>query len=148
LPVVFYGCETWSLTLREERRLRAFENRVLRGIFGSKRNEVTGEWRKLPNEELNLYSSPNIVPVIKSRRMRWAEHVARMGVGTGICRVLVGKPEGKRLLGRLRHRWEGNIKMDLQEVGCGGMDWIELAQDRDRWRARVSAAMNFGFHKM
>ena len=79
MPVVFYGCETWSLTLREERRLRAFENRVLRGIFGSKRNEVTGEWRKLPNEELNLYSSPNIVPVIKSRRMRWAGHVARMG---------------------------------------------------------------------
>jgi len=101
LPVVFYGCETWSLTLREERRLRVFENRVLRRIFGPKREEVTGEWRKLHNEELNnLYSSPNIVGVIKSRRMGWAGHVARMGEGRDVYRVLVRKPEGRRPLGR------------------------------------------------
>jgi hypothetical protein len=104
---------------------------------------VTGEWRKLHNEELNeLYSLPNIVRVIKSRRMRWEGHVRRMGEEKGVCRVLVGKPEGKRPLGRPRHRWEDNIRMALQEVGCGGMDWIRLAQDRDRWRALVNAVMN------
>ena len=118
------------------------ENRVLRRIFGPKRDEVTGEWRKLHNEELNdLYCSPNIVRVIKSRRMRWEGHVARMGERRGVYRVLVGKPEGKRPLGRPRRRWEDNIKMDLQEVGYGGMDWIELAQDRDMWRALVNAVM-------
>ena len=107
-----------------------FENRVLRRIFGSKRDGVTGEWRKLHNEELNsLYSSPNIVRVIKSRRMRWAGHVARIEEGRGVHKVLVGKPEGKRP----RRRWEDNIKMDL-EVGRGCGDWMELAQDRDRWR--------------
>ena len=100
LPVVLYGCETWWLTLREERRLRGFENRMLRKVFGRKRDEVTGEWRKLHNEELNdLYSLPNIVRVVKSRRMRWAGHVARMGEDRGVYRVLVGKPEGKRPLG-------------------------------------------------
>ena len=120
-----------------------FENRVLRRIFGLKKDKVTGEWRKLHNEELNnLYSSPNIVRVIKSRRMKWAGHVARMGEGRGVCRVLVGKPEGRRPLGRPRRRWEDNIRMNLQEVGCGGVDWMELAQDRDRWRALVSAVMN------
>jgi len=118
LPVILYGCETWSLTLREERRLRVFENMVLRRIFGPKRDEVTGKWRKLHNEELNnLYSSPNILRVIKSRRMRWAWHVARMGEGRGVYRVLVGKPEGRRPLERPRRRWEDNIRMDLREVG-------------------------------
>jgi len=100
-----------------------FENRVLRRIFGTKRDEVIGEWRKLHNEDLNdLYCSPNTVPVIKSRRIKWAEHVARMGERRGVYRVLVGKPEGKRPLGRPRCIWEDNIKMDFQEVGCGGMD--------------------------
>jgi len=95
------------------------------------------------NEELNyLYFSPNIVRVIKSRRMRWAGHVARMGERRGVCSVLVGKPEGKIPLGSPRPRWEDNIKTDLQEVGCGGVDWIELAQDRDRWRSFVTAVMN------
>jgi len=120
-----------------------FENRVLRRIFGPKRDEVTGEWRKIHNEKLNnLYSSPNIVWVIKSRRMRWAGHVARMGEGRGVYRVLVEKPEGSRPLGRPRSRWEDNITMDFQEMGCGGVDWMKLAQDRDRWRALVSAVMN------
>ena len=123
LPVVLYGCETWSLTLSEARRLRMFENRALRRIFGPKRDEVKGEWKILHNEERNdLYYSPNIVRVIKSRRMRWTGHVARMGERRGVYRVLVGKPKGRRPLGRLRCRWEDNIKMDLQEVGCGGMD--------------------------
>ena len=123
--------------------MRVFENRVLRRIFGPKRDEVTGEWRKLHNEKLNvLYSSPNIVQVIKSRRMRWAEHVVRMGERRGVYRVLVGKREGKRPLGRPRRRWEDNIRMDLQEVGLGYEDWIGLAQDRDRWRALVSAVRN------
>ena len=111
LPVVLYGCETWSLTLREERRLRVFENRVLRRVFEPKRDEVTVEWRKLHKEELrDLYSLPNILRVVKSRRMRWAGHVARMGEGRGVHRVLVGKPEGKRPLGRPRRRWEDNIR--------------------------------------
>ena len=138
-----YGCETWSLTLREERKLRVFENMVLRRIFVPRRDEVTGEWRRLHNEELNdFYSSPNIVRVIKSRRMRWAGHVARMGEERGVYRVLVGEPEGKRPLGWPRCRWVDNIRIDLQEVGCGYMDWIGLAQGRDRWRTLVCAVMN------
>ena len=142
--MVLYGCETWSLTLREERRLRVFENRVLRRVFGPKRDEVTREWRKLRNEELNdLYSLPNIVRLVKSRQMRWAGHVARMMEDIGVHRVLVGKPEGKRPLGRPRRRWEDNIKMDLQEVGEGLGDWMELAQDRDGWRALVGRVRNF-----
>ena len=139
---ISYGCEAWSLTLRRERKLRVFENVVLRRIFGPRRDEVMGEWWRLHNEELNdLYSSPNIVRVIKSRRMRWAGHVARMGEERG-CRFLVGKPEGKRPLGRPRLRWVDNIRMDLQEVGCVYMDWIGLSQDRDKWRMLVSAVMN------
>jgi len=119
-----------------------FENKVLRRVFGSKRDEVTGEWRKLHRGELrDLYSLPTIVRVVKSRRMRWEGHVARMGEGRGVHRVLVGKPEGRRPLGRPRRRWKDNIKMDLQEVGGGG-DWMELAQDWDRWRALVNTVMN------
>jgi len=145
LPVVLYGCETWSLTLRQERKLRVSGNMVLRRIFGPRRDEITGEWRRLHIEELNdLYSSPNIVRVIKSRRMRWAGHVARMGEESGVYRVFVGKPKGKRPLGRPRRRWVDNIMMDLQEVGCGYMDRIGLAQDRDSWRTLVSAVMNLG----
>ncbi|KAJ4448308.1 hypothetical protein ANN_10323 [Periplaneta americana] len=133
LPVVMYGCETWALTLREEPRLRMFENKVLRKIFGAKR-EVTGEWRKLHNAELHaLYSSRDIIRNIKSRRLRWAGHVARMGESRNAYRVLVGRP---------RRRWEYNIKMDLREVGYDDRDWIKLAQDRARWRAYVRAAMN------
>jgi hypothetical protein len=137
LLVVLYGCETWSVTLREEHRLRVFENRVLGRIVGPKRDEVTGEWRRLHNEELNdLYSSPNIIRVIKSRRMRWAGQVACMGEGGCAYRILVGRPEGKRPLGRPRRRW------DLQEVGWGGMGWIDMAQDRNRWRELMNAVMN------
>ena len=133
-----YGCETWSLTLRKERKLRVFENMVLRRIFGPRRDEVTGEWRRLQNEELNdLYSSPNIVRVIKSRRMRWAGNVARMGEVRGVYKL-----EGKRQLGRPRRRWVDNIRIYLQEVECGYMDWIGLAQVRDSWRTLVSAVMN------
>jgi hypothetical protein len=117
------GCETWSLTLREEHRLRVFENRVLRRIFGSKKDKVTGGWQKLHNEELhNLYSSSSIIKMIKSRRMRWAVHVARMGEKRNAYSILVGKPEGKRPLGRPRSRWVDNIKMDLREIGWDGVD--------------------------
>ena len=120
-----------------------FENKVLRKIFGAKRDEVTGEWRKLHNTELHaLYSLPDIIRNIKSRRLRWAGHVARMGESRNAYRVLVGRPEGKRPLGRPRRRWEDNIKMDLREVGYDDRDWINLAQDRDQWRAYVRAAMN------
>ena len=143
LPIVVYGCETWSLTFREQRRLRVFENRALRGILGPKRDGVTEEWKKLHNVKLNdLYCSPTIARVIKSRRMKWAMYIARMRERRGVYRILVGKPEGKRPLGTPRHRWEDNNNMDHQEVGCGGMDWLELAQDRDRWRAVVNAVMN------
>jgi hypothetical protein len=128
--VVWYGCVIWSLKLREERRLRVFENRVLGRIFGPKRDEVTGELRKLHNEERNLfYSTPNVVRVINSRRMKWAGHVVILG--EGVRKVLVGKPEGTIILGKPWSRWKDNIKMDLQDVGCGGMDWVDLAQDRD-----------------
>jgi hypothetical protein len=142
-PVALYGCETLSLTLREEHRLRMFENRVLRRIFGPKRDEVTGDWRKLHNEELHgLYSSTSIDRVIKARRMRWAGHVARMGEVRGAYNILVGRPEERRPLGRHKRRWEDNIKMDHWEIGFGDVDWIHLVQDRDRWRALVNTVMN------
>jgi hypothetical protein len=116
--------------LREEHRLRDSENRVLRRMFGTKREE-DGSWRKLHNDELrSLYSSPNIVRVIKSRRMRWAGHVARMGEGGCVHLVLVGRPERKRPLGRSRRSWEDNIKLNLREIGIDGANWIQLAQDR------------------
>jgi hypothetical protein len=118
-PVVLYGYETRPLTLREEHRLRVFENRVLRRIFGPKSDEVTGEWRKLHNELHSLYSSPNIIRQIKSRRMRWAGHVAHMGEERYAYKVLVVKPEGKRPLERPRRRWEDEIKLDLRETGWG-----------------------------
>jgi hypothetical protein len=141
-PVVLYGCETWSLTFREEHRLRVSENTVLRKISGSKREE-DGSWRKLYNDELHsLYSSLNIVRVIKSRRMSWAGHVARMGEGRGVYRVLAGRPGGKRPLGRSRRRWGDNIKMDLREIGIDGTNWIQLAQDRVHWWAFVNTVMN------
>ena len=115
----------------------------LRRIFGPRRDEVTGDWRILHNEELNdLYFSTNLVRVIKSRRMRWAGHVARMGEEMGVYRVWVGKPGAKRPLGRSRRRWMDNIRMDLHEVECGYVDWIGLAQDKDKWRTLVSAVMN------
>ena len=140
LPVAVYGCETWSLTLRKERRLRVFENRVLRRIFGSKRDKVTGEWRKLHNEKLNdLYSSPNVTWVIQMENETGgtcSTYEDRRIQGS------VAKPVGKRPLGRTRRRWEDAIKMILQEVGCCGTYWIELAQDRGRGRALVKAVMS------
>ena len=143
--IVLYGCETWSLTLREKRKPRVFENKVLRRIFVPRRDEVPGEWKRLHKEELNdLYCSPNIVRVIKLKRMRWAGHVARIGEERGMYRVLVRKPEGRKPLGRPRLRWVDNIRMYLQEVGSGYMDWIALAQDRDRWRTLANAVMNLG----
>jgi hypothetical protein len=132
-------------TLREGHRLRVFENMVLRRIFGSKRDEVTGGWRNLHDEELhNLYSLQSMVRMIKSRRLRWAGHVAQMGAKMNAYRILVGKPEGRRLLGRPRCRWVYNVKMDLRETGWDGIDWIHLAQDRGRCRALVNTVMNLG----
>jgi hypothetical protein len=123
--------------------LRVFENRVLRMIFGPRRDEMAGEWRKLHNEELrDLYSSLSITRIIKSRRMRWAGHVARMEENRNAYRLLVGRPEGKRPLGRPRRRWVDNIGMDLGDVGWGDVDGIGLAQDRNRWRAVVNSVLN------
>jgi hypothetical protein len=127
--------------LREEHRLRVFENRVLR-IFGPKR-EADGSWRKLYDDEHHsLYSLPNIVMVIKSKRTRWAGHVARRGEGRGVYGVSIGRPKGKRPLGRPRHRWEDNIKIDLREIGIAGANWIRPAQHRVQWRAFLRMVMN------
>ena len=124
---MLYGCEAWSLTLREECRLRVLENRILRRIFGPKRDE-NGEWRRLHNEDRHsLYSSPNIVRVIKSRRLRWTGLVARMGEGGIPFKILTGKPIGKRPLGRPRRRWEDNIRIDLKEIGVNSRNWVDLA---------------------
>jgi hypothetical protein len=111
--------------------------------FGPKRDEVTGDWRKLHNEELhNLYSSPSIIRLIKSRRMRWVGHVARIGEKMNDYRILVGKPEGKKPLGSPRHRWVDKIKVDLREIGWDGVDWIDMAQDKDQWRDLVNMVLN------
>jgi hypothetical protein len=143
LPVVLYRCETWFLILRKEQRLRVFHNRVLRNILAPNRNEVIRKWRRLHNEELyDLYSSLNIIPVNKSRRMRWVGNMARMGDKRGAYRILVGRTEGRRPLGRPRRRWEDNITKNLREVGWGGMNWIDLVEDWDRWRAVVNAVTN------
>ena len=141
---IFYFCSHIKLVFYTQIILN-----IIYLLFGPKKDKVTGEWRKLHNEELSdLYSLPNIVRVVKSRRMRWAGHVARMGEEREVHRVLVGKPEGKSPLERPRRRWEDNIKMDLQEVGGGCGDWMELAQDRDRWRALVSTVMNHRVPKL
>jgi hypothetical protein len=139
-PVVLYGCETWYLTLREEHILRVFENRVLRRMFGPKRDEVTGEWRKLHNEELyNLYSSPDIIRQVNRYEVGGA--CGTHGRGEKVYKVLVGKPEGKRPLGRPRRRWENGIRMNLRYIGLADVDWIRLAQHRDWWQAVVSSVM-------
>jgi hypothetical protein len=142
-PVIVYGCESWPLILMEDLRLTVFENMVLRRIFGPKRDEVTGVWRKVHNKEFhNLYSSSNTIRVIKGRRMKWVGHVACMVEMINKHKILVGNPEGTKPLGRPRHRWEDNIKMDLREIGFGDVDWIHLAQDRAQWWALVNMVMN------
>jgi hypothetical protein len=136
-------CGTWSLTLWEKYILRVFENRVLRRIFRLKRDEVTGWWSKLHNEEHHdLYSSSSMSRIIKSRRMRWAGHVARMGDKRNAYRLLVGKPEGKRSLRRPGRRWVDRIRMDVLELEWDEVDWISLAQDRTRWRTLVNSVLN------
>jgi hypothetical protein len=143
LPVVVYGCESLSLILREEHRLMVFENIVLRRIFGLKRDKVAGGCRILHEEELrNLYSLPSMIRTVKSRRIRQEGHVARLGEKKNVYRILVGKPEGKRPLGIPICRWVDYIKMDLRETEWGGMDWIDLAEDREQCRALVKMAMN------
>jgi hypothetical protein len=124
LLIVLYGCASWSLTLKDKHRLRVFRNRILRKRVGHKRDEETEEWRRLHNEEpFVLYCSTDIIQVIKSRRMRWVGHVACRGEWRGTYRVLVGKPEGKRPVGRPKHKWEDNIKIDLQQMVWGhGLD--------------------------
>jgi hypothetical protein len=137
------GVKPFFLTLREEHRLRVLEKRVLRGIFEPKRDEVIGGWRKLHNKDLHyLCYSPNIIKMIKSKRMKWAGHAARMGEKRNAYRILVGKSGGNRPLGRPRHRWEDNIKMGLREIGWGVMERIDLAQDRDQWRVLVNTVIN------
>jgi hypothetical protein len=137
-----FNTNTPSSESYRKHRLRVFENRVLRKIFGPEREE-NGSWKKLHNDELHsLYSSPNIVRVIKSRRMRWAGHVARMGEGRDVYRVLVGRPEGKRPLGRPMRRWEDNIKLGLRKIGIDSANWIQLAQERVQWWTFVSTVMN------
>jgi hypothetical protein len=146
IPVVLYGCETWSLTLREEQRLRVLENRMLRRIFAPKRDEVTLGWRKLHNEELhNLYSSPDIIRMIKEDGMvRACSTYVEM---RNAYKVLTGKPEGKTPLGRPRSRWENNIKIDVRELGWENVDWMHLVYGRDRLWALGNTESTFGFHK-
>jgi hypothetical protein len=134
-----------TLALREEHRLRAFENRVLRRLFGPKRDEVTEGQRKLHNEELHdLYSSPSIIRIMKSRRMRWVGYVVRIGEKRNAYRLLAGKPERKTPLGRPRRKRVDNIRMNLLEFGWGDVDRIGLAQDTNKWRAIVNSVLNLG----
>jgi hypothetical protein len=143
LHVVLWVCETWSLTLRQKHRLRVFENMVLRTIFGPKRDEATGGWRKRYREELrDLCYWLSIIRIMKSRRMKWAGHVARMGMKRTACRLLVRNTKWMKSLGRSRRRWVDNTKMDHVEVRWGGVDWIGLAQDMDTWKTLVNAVMN------
>jgi hypothetical protein len=146
--VVLYGCETWYPTLWNEYRLRVYENRLLRRIFGPKRDEMGGGCGKLHDEKLRyLHSSPNVSKIIKSKRMIWAGTEARIGKKDAYS-LFVGKPQGKGPLGRPRRRWVDNVRMELGEVGLGGIDWIDLAQNRNKWRALVNAVMNSWFHKI
>jgi hypothetical protein len=143
LPVVLYDCETLSLTLREEFRLRIFENRILTRIFGLKRDE-NGEWRRLHNEELQrLYRSSNIIRVIKSRTLRWAGHEARMEKGRSAFKILTDKSTGKSHLGRSKRRREDNVKMDLKEISINRKNRFDSTHGRDYWRAFVNSALNF-----
>jgi hypothetical protein len=137
------GCETWTLTLGEEHTLKVFENRRLRRIFGLKRVEMLGDWRKLDNKAVhNLDSLLHIIRVIKSRSMRWTGHVACMWEKINAYRILMGNPERKRLLERPKRKWEDHIKLDLREIGKGGMDWVNLIQDWDLWKTLVNMAVN------
>ena len=139
---MLYGCEAWSFTLREERRLMIFENKILRRIFGPKR-DANAEWRRLHNEELHsLYRSPNIVGMIKSRRSRCAGHVARMEKGRRALNISTSTPTGKRPLRSPRHRWEDNSIMDLKEISINTRNWVDLAQNRDYWRVLTNVALN------
>ena len=143
LPVILYCCKSWSTTLADEHKLRVFENRVLGKIYGPKRDEMTGEWRRLHNEELHgLYDSPDVIRIMKSRRIRWAGHVARMGEKRRLNSIVVGNPEGKRPLGRPRRRCKNNIRRNLRESGVRDENWFDLVQDRILWRTFVTAAMN------
>ena len=143
---MLYGCEIWPLTLREKCRLRVFENRILRRMFGPKRDE-NGEWRRLHNEKLHsLFRSPNLVRVIKSRRLRWADHVARTK-GRRAFTILIGTPTGKRPLGRPRRRWENNIRMNLREIWIITRNWVDSTQDRGYWRALRMYHWTSGFYK-
>ena len=140
--IFLYGCETWSLTLREECRLRVFENRILRRIFGFKR-DVNREWKKLHNEKLHsLYRSPNTVRAMKSRKLRCTGHETRMEEGRRALKVLMGKPTGKRHSGRARQRGGDNIRIDIKEICVNTRNWVDLAQDRDYWRDLVNAALS------
>jgi hypothetical protein len=142
LPAVLCGFETWSLTLKEEHTLREIEKMMLRRIFGPKKNEVTGSWGKLHNEELhNLHSSPSVIRMVKSRRMILAGHVARLGEKRNAYRILVGNPEGKKPLGRPRLRCVGNIKQDLREIKWDGVDCFDPAQNRNKWRSVLNIVM-------
>ena len=139
---MLYGCETWYLTLRVECRLKIFENRILRRIFGPKRDE-NREWRRLNNEKLHsLYRSVNTVRMIKSRRLRWAGHLDRIEERRSAFKMLTYNPTWKRPLERPRRRWGDNIRMDLEEIGINAGNWVDSTQDGNYWRALVNAALN------